>query len=150
LPRKNALPGNRARRAAPPRAQRDADDLAATAATGCPLTAAIRALGGKWNLILLYWLDIEPRRVGELRRLMPGISHKVLTQTLRLLEREGLVVRAIRPGKPAGVEYALSHHGRSVAPIVQAVRAWGRGHLSWTDSLIVQADPSRGRAAGNR
>jgi DNA-binding HxlR family transcriptional regulator len=99
-------------------------------ATGCPLTAAIRALGGKWNLILLYWLEIEPRRFGELRRLMPDISHKVLTQTLRVLEREGLVARSPRPGKSACVEYALSSHGRTVAPIVQAVRAWGRSHLA--------------------
>jgi DNA-binding HxlR family transcriptional regulator len=130
LPRKNALPGNRARPAAPPRAQRDADDLAETAATGCPLTAAIRALGGKWNLILLYWLDIEPRRFGELRRLMPGISHKVLTQALRVLERERLVAREIRPGRQSWVMYRLTRHGESVRPLVAAVRAWGRGHLA--------------------
>jgi len=121
--RKSALSGNHTRSPSLPRAQRDADDLAQTGATGCPLTAAIRALGGKWNLILLYWLDIEPRRFGELRRLMPGISHKVLTQILRVLERER------RAGRPAGVEYRLSRHGESVRPLVAAVRAWGRGHL---------------------
>jgi DNA-binding HxlR family transcriptional regulator len=130
VPRKNVLSGNRARQPAPPRAQRDADDLAETVATGCPLTAAIRALGGKWNLILLYWLDLEPRRFGELRRLMPGISHKVLTQALRVLERERLVEREIRPGRPAGVEYRLTRHGESVRPLIAAVRAWGRGHLA--------------------
>jgi DNA-binding HxlR family transcriptional regulator len=128
--RKNAPRGNRAPAARAPRSRRDAEDLVETAATGCPLTAAIGALGGKWTLILLYWLEIEPRRFGELRRLMPGISHKVLTQTLRVLEREGLVLRALQPGKPVGVEYALSPHGRTVAPIVQAVRTWGRSHLS--------------------
>jgi DNA-binding HxlR family transcriptional regulator len=128
--RKSALSGNHAAPVSPPRAQRDADDLAGTAAMGCPLTAAIRALGGKWNLILLYWLDIEPRRFGELRRLMPGISHKVLTQTLRVLERERLVEREIRAGRPAGVEYRLTRHGESVRPLVAAVRAWGRGHLT--------------------
>jgi DNA-binding HxlR family transcriptional regulator len=130
VPRKNAPRGNRARTVRAPRSKRDAEDLLETTVTGCPLTAAIRALGGKWNLILLYWLEIEPRRFGELRRLMPDISHKVLTQTLRVLEREGLVARALRPGKPAGVEYALSPHGRTAAPLVQAVRAWGRSHLS--------------------
>jgi DNA-binding HxlR family transcriptional regulator len=130
VPRKNALPGNRSRRAAPPRSRRDALDLAETAATGCPLTAAIRALGGKWNLILLYWLEIEPRRFNELRRLMPEISHKVLAATLRLLEREGLVTRVVRPGRPPSVEYRLSAHGRSVVPVVRTVRAWGRGHLA--------------------
>lgn len=128
--RKNALSGNRARPVAPPRARRDADDLAETAAGGCPLTAAIRALGGKWKLICLYWLEIEPRRFGELRRLMPEISHKVLTATLRGLEREHLVERVTQPGKPAAVEYRLSRHGESAVPLIHAVRAWGKGHLA--------------------
>ena len=130
MARKNALSGNRVRPVPAPRSLRDADDLRETAATGCPLTAAIRALGGKWNLICLYWIGIEPRRFGELRRLMPDISHKVLTATLRDLEREDLVVREVRPARPAGVEYRLSPHGHSVAPLVDAVRAWGRAHLA--------------------
>ena len=81
-------------------------------------------------MICLYWLDIEPRRFGELRRLMPEISHKVLTGTLRRLERENLVIREVRPGRPPGVEYRLSNHGRSVVPLVHAVRSWGRDHLA--------------------
>lgn len=113
-----------------PRSPRDADDLRATAVTGCPLTAASRALGGKWNLICLYWIEIEPRHFGELRRLMPEISHKVLAATLRDLEREGLLVREVRAVRPANVEYRLSPHGRSVAPLVRAVRAWGHEHLA--------------------
>jgi DNA-binding HxlR family transcriptional regulator len=66
-----------------------------TASTGCPLTAALRAIGGKWSLICLYWLESETRRFNELRRLMPDISHKVLTETLRNLEREGLITRTV-------------------------------------------------------
>ena len=65
------------------------------APTGYPLTAALRAIGGKWSLICLYWLETETRRFNELRRLMPDISHKVLAETLRNLEREGLVVRTV-------------------------------------------------------
>jgi DNA-binding HxlR family transcriptional regulator len=126
--RKYALPGNRLLRA-PPRAQRDVKDLRETEATGCPLTAALAAIGGKWSLILLYWLEIEPRRFNELRRLVPDISHKVLAETLKILEREDLVARAARPGRDAHVEYRLSTHGRSVVPLVHAVRAWGRRHL---------------------
>jgi DNA-binding HxlR family transcriptional regulator len=129
VPRKNALPGNRASATARPFPKRDLDDLLETAATGCPLTAAIRAIGGKWNLICLYWLEIEPRRFNELRRLMPGISHKVLTETLRTLEAEGLVSRRLRARANSHVEYRISGHGESVIPLIHAVRAWGRDHL---------------------
>src|SRR5437868_14076741 len=61
--------------------------------TKCPLTAALNAIGGKWSLICLYWLDSATRRFNELRRLMPEISHKVLAATLRNLEHEGLICR---------------------------------------------------------
>lgn len=106
----------------------DAEDMAETAATGCPLTAAINALGGKWNLIVLYWLDLESRRFSELQRLMPDISHKVLTDTLRTLEQEGLIARV--PRTDAHLDYALSPHGQTVRPLIHAVRQWGRDHLT--------------------
>src|SRR5207253_1087631 len=63
--------------------------------TKCPLTAALNAIGGKWSLICLYWLDSGTRRFNELRRLMPEISHKVLAATLRSLEHEGLICRTV-------------------------------------------------------
>lgn len=97
----------------------------------CPLSAAMTAIGGKWNLICLYWLDQKTRRFNELRRLMPDISHKVLTATLRCLEREGLITRKVYAEVPPRVEYAISDHGESVRPIIQAVRLWGRQHLEW-------------------
>jgi DNA-binding HxlR family transcriptional regulator len=102
--------------------------------TGCPLTAALRAIGGKWNLICLYWLAIEPRRFNELQRLMPDISHKVLTETLRTLEDEGLVTRTVRSKIPSHVVYAMSSYGQSVKPLIEAVRQWGREHLSRDES----------------
>jgi DNA-binding HxlR family transcriptional regulator len=102
----------------------------ATASTGCPLTAALRAIGGKWSLICLYWLEGETRRFNELRRLMPDISHKVLTETLRNLEREGLITRTVYSEAPSHVEYTMSAYGASVKPLIQAIRLWGRAHLS--------------------
>jgi DNA-binding HxlR family transcriptional regulator len=99
--------------------------------TKCPLTAAINAIGGKWSLISLYWLDSGMRRFNELRRLMPDISHKILTSTLRDLEREGLICRTVHAEVPPRVEYRISAHGETVRPILQAVLAWGRGHLEW-------------------
>jgi DNA-binding HxlR family transcriptional regulator len=107
---------------------RDAGDMAETTVTGCPLTAAITALGGKWNLIVLYWLDLESRRFNELQRLMPDISHKVLTETLRNLEQEGLIART--PRTEAYAAYALTSHGETVRPLIHAVRQWGRAHLT--------------------
>ena len=101
------------------------------AITECPLTAALNAIGGKWNLICLYWLDSGPRRFNELRRLMPEISHKVLTETLRSLEDEGLISRTIYAEVPPRVEYAISCHGESVRPLIEAVRVWGHEHLAW-------------------
>jgi|SRR5581483_7790512 len=100
--------------------------------TGCPLTAAVNAIGGKWNLICLYWLDLGPQRFNELRRLMPDISHKVLTETLRALEQEDLIHRTVLSEIPAHVEYTISAHGESVRPLIHAVRSWGRAHLEHT------------------
>jgi len=102
--------------------------------TKCPLTAALNAIGGKWSLICLYWLDSGTLRFNELRRLMPDISHKVLASTLRGLENEGLICRTVYPEVPSRVEYCISGHGESVRPIIQAVRAWGNEHLEWKRS----------------
>jgi len=99
--------------------------------TKCPLTAALNAIGGKWSLICLYWLDSATRRFNELRRLMPEISHKVLAATLRSLEHEGLICRTVYAEVPPRVEYRISGHGETVRPLIQAVRAWGREHLEW-------------------
>jgi len=102
---------------------------APTPMTDCPMTAALDAIGGKWSLICLYWLDADKRRFNELRRLMPDISHKVLTDTLRNLEREGLIIRTVHALAPSHVEYRISPHGESVRPLIHAVRHWGRAHL---------------------
>jgi DNA-binding HxlR family transcriptional regulator len=111
-----------------------ADGLPLPAPTKCPLTAALTAIGGKWNLICLYWLDSGTRRFNELHRLMPDISHKVLAATLRALEHEGLISRTVFAEVPPRVEYCISSHGESVRPIIQAVRAWGHVHLQWQQS----------------
>ena len=99
------------------------------ALTQCSLTAALNAIGGKWSLICLYWLDSGTLRFNELRRLMPDISHKVLAETLRSLEHEGLISRTVYVEVPSRVEYRLSSHGETIRPIIQAVRAWGQKHL---------------------
>ena len=97
---------------------------------GCPLTAAFAAIGGKWKLIIIYWLAESPKHFAALRKAMPGISQKVLTQQLRELMSDGLVNREAKGAVPAPVVYSLSDYGRSVLPLVEDVRKWGRAHLS--------------------
>jgi DNA-binding HxlR family transcriptional regulator len=97
--------------------------------TDCPLTAALVAIGGKWKLIIIYWLAESPCHFEALRRLMPSISKKVLTEQLRELVAEDIVARERTGPTPSPVMYSLTEYGRSLLPIVESVRGWGRGHI---------------------
>jgi DNA-binding HxlR family transcriptional regulator len=103
---------------------------------GCPLTAALAAIGGKWKLIIVYWLAESPKHFAALRREMPGISQKVLTQQLRELAGDGVVRRQPKGAVPAPVEYSLTDYGRSLLPLVEGVRQWGRAHMERQSSQI--------------
>lgn len=96
---------------------------------GCPLTAALAAIGGKWKLIVVYWLAESPRHFAALRQAMPGISQKVLAQQLRELVDDGIARRRPQGARPAPVEYSLTDYGRSLLPLVEEARRWGRAHL---------------------
>jgi DNA-binding HxlR family transcriptional regulator len=96
---------------------------------GCPLTAALAAIGGKWKLIIVYFLAESPKHFAALRQAIPGISQKVLTQQLRELVSDGIVNREPKGAIPAPVEYSLSAYGQSVLPLVENVRLWGRAHM---------------------
>lgn len=102
--------------------------------SGCPLTAALAAIGGKWKLIILYWLAQSPKHFAALRREMSGISQKVLTQQLRELISDGIVRRQPKGAIPSPVEYSLTEYGRSVLPLVEGVRLWGRAHIERSTS----------------
>ena len=104
---------------------------------GCPLTAALAAIGGKWKLIIVYWLAESPKHFAALRRVMPGISQKVLTQQLRELISDGILQRQPKGAIPAPVEYSLTDYGRSVLPLAEDVRLWGRAHM---ERLTSQTD----------
>jgi len=93
----------------------------------CPMRAAMTAIGGKWSLILLYWLDKAPRRFNELQRLTPDISHKVLAEVLRTLEEEGLIMRTACGTQ---THYAISAHGQSTRALIDAIHDWGVAHLA--------------------
>ena len=108
---------------------------------GCPLTAALAAIGGKWKLIIVYWLAESPRHFAALRQAIPGISQKVLAQQLRELVSDEIVQRQPKGSVPAPVEYSLTDYGRSLLPLVEDVRLWGRVHIerlrSQSDALNV-------------
>jgi DNA-binding HxlR family transcriptional regulator len=95
----------------------------------CPLTAALAAIGGKWKLIIIYWLAESPRHFLGLRQLMPAISQKVLTEQLRELIADDIVHRQRTGRVPARVVYSLTEYGRSSLPVAESVRLWGRGHI---------------------
>lgn len=95
----------------------------------CPLTAALAALGGKWKMIIIYWLAESPRHFAALRKLMPSISQKVLTEQLRELIDDDIVEREQQGKPPKPVFYSLTGYGRTLLPVVETVRTFGRGHI---------------------
>lgn len=88
----------------------------------------IDVLSGKWKLLILWHLKDEPKRFGELRRLMPGVSEKVLTQQLRGLEQDEIIERDVIPGNPATVEYSFTDYGKDIIPIIRPLCEWGEIH----------------------
>lgn len=91
----------------------------------CPVATAVRLIGSKWKLLVLRNLIARPWRFNELLRDLNGVSQKVLTDTLRSMESDGLITRTVFPEVPPHVEYALSDLGRSMQPIIEALAVWG-------------------------
>lgn len=91
----------------------------------CPVTATVSIIGGKWKPIILWILFQEKRRFSELKKFIPKITQKMLTQQLRELERDGIVHREVYPVVPPQVEYSLTQKGNTLAPILQAMEKWG-------------------------
>lgn len=91
----------------------------------CPTELALEIIGGKWKLVILEHLRDEVRRFGELQRLLPAITPRMLTRQLRELETDGIVHRHVYPEVPPKVEYSLTDTGRSLAPLLAELRTWG-------------------------
>ena len=94
----------------------------------CPVATTVALIGSKWKLLILRNLLQRPWRFNELKRSLDGISQKVLTDSLRSMEEDGLITRTVYPEVPPHVEYALSETGESMRPILMAMQSWGTNY----------------------
>jgi DNA-binding HxlR family transcriptional regulator len=106
----------------------------------CPVEAAIDAIGGKWKPIIVFHLLSGKRRFGELRKLVTGVTQRSLTMQLRELEKAGLVHREVFAEVPLRVEYSMTEFGKTLAPVMKALSAWGNEYILATGSQLVSAD----------
>ena len=91
----------------------------------CPVATTVQLIGSKWKLLILRNLLVRPWRFNELRKGLDGISQKVLTDSLRSMEEDGIITRTVFPEVPPRVEYALSELGESMRPIIKAMEEYG-------------------------
>ena len=95
----------------------------------CPTRHALDRIADKYTVLIIVFLQGRPRRFSELQRIITGISQKMLTQTLRSLERDGLITRTIYPEVPPRVEYALTPLGETLIEPLAALRQWAETHI---------------------
>lgn len=96
----------------------------------CPVATTVSLIGNKWKLLIIRNLRMRPWRFNELQRDLDGISQKVLTDSLRSMEQDGIITRTVYPEVPPRVEYALSELGESMRPILDAMQTWGENYKS--------------------
>lgn len=136
-------------------ATRDAPRLGASArswcdsgapAAQCPVRNVLDRVGDKWTMLVLAALSEAPHRFSALLRAIPDISKRMLTQTLRDLERDGLVTRHVFPTKPPSVEYRLSATGRSILHPLGALVAWAEANFPAIGAARARFDAEAGHA----
>jgi DNA-binding HxlR family transcriptional regulator len=112
-------------------AQRRQDEREAYDAflASCPTRQLLDRIGDKWTSLILVALAEGPRRYSDLSRAIAGVSQKMLTQTLRTMERDGLLTRAVTPSVPVRVDYALTPLGASLIPLMRAIKAWAEANM---------------------
>ena len=109
----------------------------------CPTRHVLATIGDKWAALLVTALAAGPRRHGQLRAAIAGASQKMLTQTLRTLERDGLVVRTVTAQVPVRVDYELTDLGRSLVPVIAALKSWSETHI---EEILAARDAHDARA----
>jgi DNA-binding HxlR family transcriptional regulator len=117
-------------------AKRDYDAFLA----GCPTRELLSTLADKWVALVIPALASGPQRHSELARRIAGVSQKMLTQTLRTLERDGLLTRAVTASVPARVDYALTPLGHELFPVMVAIKTWAEAHMDRVFEARAQFD----------
>ncbi|MCR4944529.1 MAG: helix-turn-helix transcriptional regulator [Clostridium sp.] len=97
----------------------------------CPFTIAQRLIQGKWAILIMHYLSEEPLRFNELLRRMPKMTHATLSNQLKQLEAEGLVIRKEYMQIPPKVEYSLSDIGKEFQPVLESIRDWGEKYIEF-------------------
>jgi len=105
-----------------------------------PPERALKVSGGRWKTSILHCLIQGPTRLSELKRLVPGVSQKVLIQALREMEEHGIVHREVFREVPPRVEYTATKLGRSLHPVLMALCEWGRKHAAELTGLDLPVD----------
>lgn len=108
--------------------------------TGCGLNATLRIISGKWKPLVLFFLRDGPKRYGELKRLIPGVSDKVLIQQLKDLEADQVLARNDYKEVPPRVDYALTPLGRSLAEAIMPLCAWGTENAGQVAGIFAERD----------
>ena len=103
----------------------------------CPVATTVTLIGSKWKLLIMRNLLARPWRFNELLKSLDGISQKVLTDSLRSMEADGIVVRTVYPEVPPRVEYSLSELGESMRPIIKSMELWGTAYKEQVQSDAV-------------
>jgi DNA-binding HxlR family transcriptional regulator len=106
---------------------------------GCPVEAALDALGGRWKSLLLFRLCARTSRFHELRKALPHVSQRMLVRQLRELERDGLIRRSVTVGVTAKVEYSLTDAARALMPLLVGLLDWGARHVMGMSEEVINA-----------
>ena len=114
----------------------------------CPVATTVLMIGSKWKLLVMRNLMQRPWRFNELQKSIEGISQKALTETLRSMEADGIVLRTAYPEVPPRVEYSLTELGRSMQPIIKSMELWGLAYQEQSRGGAADCDGRRSFPAG--
>jgi DNA-binding HxlR family transcriptional regulator len=109
----------------------------------CAMDITMHFIGGKWKTVVLWYLRKDKKRFGELRRLIPNITEKMLSLQLKNLERDGIIARKVYPEIPPRVEYFLTPFGKTLLPMLDEIAKWGRGLGEARGKIVVKTSAKK-------